>query len=763
MATNLRSFFGGIKRSAEDIRRAAQDILGGKISTPGTVSAQKWARAALRELDTYEAAKAGKERGAVNKYASAEDYAEAKLSKAYSWITGGAQKHKAARMFQKAESGGEKLLAKIQNEQANIANILDIPATATAAERATLEAKAARRKQALQSRLDVAGKLGLDTTSKITKVGGSYIPTADLTYRQRMTRAAERQVEIERAAGIATNVAGGSQATTAGTMTAASAATLETPTTAVTETETATTPTYAAVDKGLAETVMATDENLSANKDFVNAVFKAYHGRDATAQELSQYTGQNVGSVRQAIAGGSPLNRSALGAAPSFSAALSSEFGVDAFGSAIAGMDDALFSGVSSGNSFVDSSVKGWEALFRYFSSAELKMAKASKTAALARIEALTGQLGQEPARLAELQREYDVSGQYKKLQETNLLIAQKMASYEAGALAIQGQTIPMGLLVGQQAALQRQQAVDLGALTAVAAVYTNNINLANDLIKQTLDIEFGSIMDELNATKTLFQAYSDVASAEESKTMQKIQFVLGERERVLGEQKKEKERVYGLMLAVAESGGDVSVIDTSKSYEENLRATSKYFAPTITTTSRGGGGTVSTGVIGEEGTGGGVLVDSSGKPIKLTAGQVDTLSGLDTTIGLATDALALLRKGVKTGPIQGRLLSIGKFFGTANPDKLKLEQMVSKLKADFFKAISGAAVSEAEVTRLSKFLPSMTDQEQVFDSKLNTLIQETKRAKKNFEDRLGAAAPVTAESPVVGDSGINNDPLGLF
>ena len=136
-------------------------------------------------------------------------------------------------------------------------------------------------------------------------------------------------------------------------------------------------------------------------------------------------------------------------------------------------------------------------------------------------------------------------------------------------------------------------------------------------------------------------------------------------------------------------------------------------------------------------------LVDSNGKPVKLTATQAGTLTSFKDTVGTAYEALDLLEKGVDTGPIAGNALQIAKQFETANPDQLKLEQVVGKLKADYIKAISGAAASENEVKRLSKFLPEITDTEQVIKSKLNTIISEIERNRENFLETLGVTQGV--------------------
>ena len=144
---------------------------------------------------------------------------------------------------------------------------------------------------------------------------------------------------------------------------------------------------------------------------------------------------------------------------------------------------------------------------------------------------------------------------------------------------------------------------------------------------------------------------------------------------------------------------------------------------------------------------GGNAIVDANGKQIKLTATQVDTISGYENTVQGAARAMALLDTGVSTGPLSGRLLQASKFAGGGNEDQMKLEQLLGKIKADFMKAVSGAAVSEQETVRLSAFLPAITDQENVIKSKLNTLMSETESSKANFLKTLGAQETSTQES----------------
>jgi len=135
-----------------------------------------------------------------------------------------------------------------------------------------------------------------------------------------------------------------------------------------------------------------------------------------------------------------------------------------------------------------------------------------------------------------------------------------------------------------------------------------------------------------------------------------------------------------------------------------------------------------------------GAIVDANGKPIKLTATQVDTVSGFDNTVRSANEALTILAKGVKTGPVAGAGLQANKYMDAADPDQLKLEQTLSQIKASYMKALSGAAVSEQEVKRLAKFLPDIYDQEGVLKSKLETLLNDSSQKKTGFLSTLGAA-----------------------
>jgi hypothetical protein len=141
--------------------------------------------------------------------------------------------------------------------------------------------------------------------------------------------------------------------------------------------------------------------------------------------------------------------------------------------------------------------------------------------------------------------------------------------------------------------------------------------------------------------------------------------------------------------------------------------------------------------------------IGADGKPLKLLAGQVDTIANYDNTLNSAERALTLLDEGISTGPLSNAVLQGKKFAGYGDEKQLQLEQLLGKLRADFMKAISGAAVSEQEVKRLSKFLPDLGDQENVIKSKLNNLLTEIASSKDVYVKTIGGTSTQpTVSSP---------------
>src|SRR3990167_4934280 len=134
-------------------------------------------------------------------------------------------------------------------------------------------------------------------------------------------------------------------------------------------------------------------------------------------------------------------------------------------------------------------------------------------------------------------------------------------------------------------------------------------------------------------------------------------------------------------------------------------------------------------------------IVDINGKPIKLTATQVDTLSGFETALQQLNEAKPLVGV-VNTGPISGRMSDILRLFDKDDPNRISLDAKLNAIKANFLKAISGAAVSESEVKRLTKFLPSINDTEKTLAIKMTELENAILAQKASYLSTMGAQQP---------------------
>lgn len=133
-----------------------------------------------------------------------------------------------------------------------------------------------------------------------------------------------------------------------------------------------------------------------------------------------------------------------------------------------------------------------------------------------------------------------------------------------------------------------------------------------------------------------------------------------------------------------------------------------------------------------------------------LSAGQVSALADMDATIAQAQKAKALA-SSVSTGPIAGRTGKAAQAIGTASDNFVDLNSQITNIKANFMKAMSGAAVSEQEVQRLSQFLPDVTDDEKVIQRKLTNLTENMNQARESlYKAASGGAYNVNQPSQMI-------------
>jgi len=100
---------------------------------------------------------------------------------------------------------------------------------------------------------------------------------------------------------------------------------------------------------------------------------------------------------------------------------------------------------------------------------------------------------------------------------------------------------------------------------------------------------------------------------------------------------------------------------------------------------------------------------------------QQETVDGL---IGVSKDIeeISRLSKDTVTGPVLGRLQSIGGVFGVGSSNFQQLKSRTGSLLANYVKSISGAQSSDKEAVRLQSIIPGVNDSKLEFDAKLTQL-----------------------------------------
>ena len=121
----------------------------------------------------------------------------------------------------------------------------------------------------------------------------------------------------------------------------------------------------------------------------------------------------------------------------------------------------------------------------------------------------------------------------------------------------------------------------------------------------------------------------------------------------------------------------------------------------------------------------------------KLTGTQQNAVSDANAAIETAK-LVKEQAKNVNTGFISGKIGKVAQVAGQASENFVELNSNVEKLRADFTKAISGAAVSEPEAKRLREFLPSVSDSEEDIQIKLDSLIEGLERSKNAVYEVAG-------------------------
>lgn len=122
---------------------------------------------------------------------------------------------------------------------------------------------------------------------------------------------------------------------------------------------------------------------------------------------------------------------------------------------------------------------------------------------------------------------------------------------------------------------------------------------------------------------------------------------------------------------------------------------------------------------------------DKKAQEAKPSEKQVKEFTDFDN----ALDSIKSIRsqKGqFDTGPLAGRMNSVAGLVGLDDADKTAFRSQVQDQLAQYIKSISGGAVSDQERASLIQNIPTMNDNDETFQRKLDVLEQRLERNRKN-------------------------------
>ncbi len=176
------------------------------------------------------------------------------------------------------------------------------------------------------------------------------------------------------------------------------------------------------------------------------------------------------------------------------------------------------------------------------------------------------GELSEQKAQVQETAlpkaEEFGYTKYTKELQALMPQIASLKAQYDNAEIAQEGRKGLAGSIYGRQALIQRQRAVELAGLSAIAQAYQGNIQLATQTAQNMVEMELAPIQTRIDDQKwQIEQVYEQLTSAEQKKA-DSLNLVLQERQRLLDEEKDGMNKINEVLLSAAQGGASQAILD---------------------------------------------------------------------------------------------------------------------------------------------------------------------------------------------------------
>jgi hypothetical protein len=149
-----------------------------------------------------------------------------------------------------------------------------------------------------------------------------------------------------------------------------------------------------------------------------------------------------------------------------------------------------------------------------------------------------------------------------KQLRDINAQQTQLTADAAAATNKSEDRLAPTFAIRGEQAQIERQRSVRALGLSAIAQTLQGNIASAQDYATRAVEVQFAPVQAEIDYLKSAIDINKDKLSREDAKRAEALQVQLQERQRVLDEQKADKEGVHQIAMTAAQFGAPANVLN---------------------------------------------------------------------------------------------------------------------------------------------------------------------------------------------------------
>lgn len=179
----------------------------------------------------------------------------------------------------------------------------------------------------------------------------------------------------------------------------------------------------------------------------------------------------------------------------------------------------------------------------------------------------LLAQIGQKGTEYQSELEKYNYTANVAQLQDVNKQIASLTAAYNQRITDNQGRPILNAIIGGQESLLRRQQAAEVGGLSAIAQALQGNITLAQNTAKDAINVKYEPMENQLKQQLQQIEfLYNDLSRADQKKADAQTA-LLNERLRVMEEQKNTETNISNIVLTAAQNpNADINTLNAIRS-----------------------------------------------------------------------------------------------------------------------------------------------------------------------------------------------------